>query len=59
MIPKKYSQRLNLGLALTGALIAILPQLRDDLGSYYGLIFVVTSLASAWCVSTKQNLNAD
>ena len=56
---KKYSQRLNLGLALSGGLIGVLPVIREDLGSYYGLIFVATSLVSAWCVAQKQNLNAN
>lgn len=53
---KKYSQRLNLAIAVTGAIIAGLPLLRDDLGTYYGIIFIFTSIISAVCVAKKQTL---
>lgn len=56
---KKHSQKLNLVLGISGALMAALPLMKDDLGSYYGLVMLITAIVSAACVATKQNLSAN
>ncbi len=53
---KKHSQKLNLVLGVCGAVTAALPLMKDDLGSFYGLIMLVTAVVSAMCVAKKQSL---
>lgn len=55
---KKHSQQLNLVLGVSGAFLAGLHYIKDDLGTYYGIVFVITSVISAFCVAKKQNLDA-
>ncbi len=53
---KKYSQRLNIAIAVLSAILGLLPFWQPQLGSHYTLVFTITSMLSTLAVAKKQNL---
>lgn len=54
---RKHSQRLNLVLGVSGAMVLGLPLIEGELGPFYGVVMFITAIVSAYCVAKKQNLN--